>query len=411
MQPPLIPTAMLSEYATDPRRLFEVAYAQYGPVFRFPVGKGESLGLAGPEAVQFLGSRVAIDSLRQDEALSIIPQELGGRYTLLASDGEVHHDLRRLIAPGFSRGAVDNRTGMQLAELARQEIAAAGNAGPTALGDLTTRLAHKLFAALMGIELSDAQSESMDRMMSVLLAVAGKARSRRSLAESEYLRAREEVRTFAEQVVRQGESPLVRRLQAAAGQCPHLISDSEVVTHLLSSFMVVTETVGRACASACEQVAAIADLPAAIHAEAGSLGLDGGVLPSEAVLSNTLTWRCVLEAIRLDPPVWAVTRLATTPFELLGATIEPGDRLVISLSTHNRSAEFFPDPDRYDPDRPEPSGGARAGLYPFGVGVHRCAGASLAQLMCVVVVHSVVSASLTGTAVRLPTATSSSSFR
>ena len=80
------------------------------------------------------------------------------------------------------------------------------------------------------------------------------------------------------------------------------------------------------------------------------------------------------EAIRLETPVQTFFRTTTREVELSGATIPEGEKVLMLLGAANRDPRKWPDPDRYDIDRPT------AGHVGFGAGVHVCVGQLLARL-------------------------------
>ena len=81
----------------------------------------------------------------------------------------------------------------------------------------------------------------------------------------------------------------------------------------------------------------------------------------------------VEECLRYDPSVTATPRRAQEETTIAGTPIAAGDRLILSISGANRDPARFPDPDRFDIDRPnnEP--------LAFGGGIHYCLGAALAR--------------------------------
>lgn len=82
----------------------------------------------------------------------------------------------------------------------------------------------------------------------------------------------------------------------------------------------------------------------------------------------------VEEVLRYRSPVQRTSRRVTTPTELAGQELEPGDEVVVWLGAANRDPERFDEPDRFVPDRtPNPH-------IAFGHGVHVCPGAPLARL-------------------------------
>jgi cytochrome P450 len=84
--------------------------------------------------------------------------------------------------------------------------------------------------------------------------------------------------------------------------------------------------------------------------------------------------RAVDEALRYEAPVRAFSRLAAADHDVGGTTIRAGDRVLVIFGSANRDERRYEDPDRFDVTRDAKD------HVGFGHGVHRCAGAFLAQL-------------------------------
>lgn len=87
------------------------------------------------------------------------------------------------------------------------------------------------------------------------------------------------------------------------------------------------------------------------------------------------------ESMRLYPPVWAFDREATCDVEMRDLTIPKGARVIVSQYVTHRDARFYPEPERFDPERWTPE--ARAGrpkfaYFPFGGGARLCIGEGFA---------------------------------
>jgi cytochrome P450 len=82
----------------------------------------------------------------------------------------------------------------------------------------------------------------------------------------------------------------------------------------------------------------------------------------------------VEEILRLESPVQLTARVALRDVEVAGALIKGGDLVVIYLAAANRDPSVFPDPHRFDIERPN------AGRHlAFSAGRHFCLGAALAR--------------------------------
>lgn len=82
----------------------------------------------------------------------------------------------------------------------------------------------------------------------------------------------------------------------------------------------------------------------------------------------------VEEILRFEPPVHVTSRWATADVNLFGQAIPTGSRVVLILAAGNRDPRRYPDPNRFDPDRPNSQ------PLSFGAGPHFCLGAALARL-------------------------------
>jgi cytochrome P450 len=82
----------------------------------------------------------------------------------------------------------------------------------------------------------------------------------------------------------------------------------------------------------------------------------------------------VEELLRYDGPAKTVARVLAADVELRGRTLRRGDRVFLCPASANRDPEVFTDPDRLDITR---RGERQLG---FGLGLHYCLGAPLAQL-------------------------------
>jgi cytochrome P450 len=81
------------------------------------------------------------------------------------------------------------------------------------------------------------------------------------------------------------------------------------------------------------------------------------------------------EALRTDPPTHWTHRVALEDTEVGGVPIPAGSKVLVVLGAANRDGQMFPDPDRFDIDRPN----SKRHLA-FVTGIHTCVGAPLARL-------------------------------
>ena len=91
----------------------------------------------------------------------------------------------------------------------------------------------------------------------------------------------------------------------------------------------------------------------------------------------TLLDRVIDETLRWRPPVWAVDRAATTSTTMAGYAVARGDLVLVAPWVLHRHPRFWPDAERFDPDRFLPEAvNARPKLafLPFLAGNRKCIG-------------------------------------
>jgi cytochrome P450 len=94
------------------------------------------------------------------------------------------------------------------------------------------------------------------------------------------------------------------------------------------------------------------------------------------------TERVLCEAMRLYPPTWRLMRRALRDFNVGGYRIPSGALVVVCQYAMHRDPRFFPDPEKFDPERWMPEAKAarpQFSFFPFGGGPRRCLGEPFAM--------------------------------
>ncbi len=101
----------------------------------------------------------------------------------------------------------------------------------------------------------------------------------------------------------------------------------------------------------------------------------------------------VKEALRRRPVIPIAARKALVPIELLGYSLPAGSVLMVAIYLIHSDPEIYPEPKEFRPERfleDSPKGSEGGAWIPFGGGVRRCLGASLAQYEMAVVIRTVL---------------------
>lgn len=104
-------------------------------------------------------------------------------------------------------------------------------------------------------------------------------------------------------------------------------------------------------------------------------------LSFEVVSSMKFLENCMMEALRMFPPLIMLMRQTKVPMEIDNYEIPVGTTLVVSPSASMRCPDVFPNPDTFNPwrydDWKEPFENS---YIAFGGGLHRCLGERFAYL-------------------------------
>jgi pentalenene oxygenase len=169
------------------------------------------------------------------------------------------------------------------------------------------------------------------------------------------------------------------------------LRDEEIEDQVMTLLIGGTEPPGDAMTWVLRLLADHPDVERALHAEVDAV-LDGDLAGPDHLPALDYVRRVVLEALRLYPPAWLLSRVATQDTELAGYPVPRGSTVLFSPYQRHHDPEVFPDPLRFDPDRwRDPSASARTALLPFGAGNRKCIGDEVALIELVMTVASVAS--------------------
>ncbi|MBS0238955.1 MAG: cytochrome P450 [Proteobacteria bacterium] len=119
----------------------------------------------------------------------------------------------------------------------------------------------------------------------------------------------------------------------------------------------------------------------------------GGRSPNaEDLTALPYTSAVINEAMRLYPPVYAIGREAMTDLELGGYRVKRGYTILMSQWVSHRDPKYFPEPERFLPERWLDGLAARLpkfAYYPFGGGQRLCIGSHFATMEAMIVLATI----------------------
>jgi len=315
---------------------------------------------------------------------------------LATSNGELNRRQRRLVMPAFGRTRI------------------AGYAENT-----MTKLADELTSSWQPGEVV----EFDQRMQELVLTIAGQTLFSTALGDEALAEIRHSIpvmlkyvliRAFSPKFVEKLPIPANRRFDAAAARLREVIgetvvaaredgadhgdllsmlllardedtgegmSDRQVHDEVITILTTGAETTAVALAWFFHEIGARPDIERRFHAEVDEV-LGGGPARFDHLPRLVYTHRIINEVVRRTPPV-ILMRRAREDVELGGVRIPAGTEVAVSQHTLHRDPRWFPEPERFDPDRWEPERAAevpKGAFIPFGAGARLCPGHQFAPM-------------------------------
>lgn len=308
---------------------------------------------------------------------------------LLTSEGEFHTRQRRLIQPAFHREQLQNYGTIMTdyALQARERWTAGGEINmQREMMRLTLGIvARALFDADVEGDakpVGEAMSELVHSFRLFLLPFAGLIR-RLPLPQNRRLdRGVATVKEIVSRIIQEHRGGgshnqnLLSALISVRDEDGSSLSDQQILDEILTLFTAGHETTALALTWTWYLLGNEPECAGRFYAEIDSV-LQGRTPTFEDIPNLVYTDRVVAESMRLYPPIWLIGRQATEAFELDGYAIPKGSICLMSPYLMHHDARFFPDPNRFDPDRWTPElrdARPKFCYFPFGGGARACIG-------------------------------------
>lgn len=162
-----------------------------------------------------------------------------------------------------------------------------------------------------------------------------------------------------------------------------VMSDKQLRDEALTLFLAGHETTANALTWTWYLLARNPEVEARLHAEVDA-ALGAREIPGASHLALLPYTRMVVaESMRLYPPAWVIGRRAIEDYDAGGYTVPARSVVLMSQYVTHRDPRFWPDPERFDPERWTTEAQAsrpKFAYYPFGGGPRVCIGEQFAWM-------------------------------
>ncbi len=352
-------------------------FAEYGDTYRVPApAGGHAWVIHHPDDVK----RVLVSNHRNyTKGIGLDRVRLLLGTGIMTSEGELWRRQRRMMQPPFHRKGIE-RFGEIILWCNEQLLARWDDAAERGEPINLTRAMSEF---TLGVMLRCIFSEDLDRLVQDMsdnpfMLVADESR-RDPLFAYRFRRLGNVVR----EIVASRRAANLRRtdltqmlMEARDPETGAGMSERELVDEILTLVVAGHETTASTLNSFWWLLGERPDIEAKIHAEQDEVG-ELGLVDYAGLDVLPFTRRALNETLRLYPAGWALSRRSIGPDRLGGFDLPPDTNVVLSPYIIQRHPGFWPDPERFDPDRFVPSAVESRHRYaciPFGVGPRHCIG-------------------------------------
>ncbi|MCA1826476.1 MAG: cytochrome P450 [Myxococcales bacterium] len=372
----------LPERRHDALGFYERIHREYGDVVGFRLGTVPVVMLCHPDHVKHVLIDHA-DRYGKGGMPARLRPVLGNG--LLTSEGEFWLRQRRLMQPAFHRESLARLAGLigrcvevHLARTNEGEVDIAEE-----MLDLTLAVASKaLFGADLGEMAADvgpalevALAESNRRLLALFdvpLAIPTPANLRLRRAIGALDRVVFEIIEQRRTGRSSGTDLLTLLIEARDEKTGAAMDDRQLRDEVMTLFLAGHETTASALAWLCHLLA--------WHPDEQEWMRAGGEARCQMALQ---------EAMRLYPPAWGIPRSARVDDEIGGYAVRKGTLVFVSTWVVHRHPAFWPEPEKFDPDRfaEKPP---RHAYIPFGAGQRTCIGGSFAMMESLIAISALL---------------------
>ena len=374
----------------DLRSLLVKQYRNLGPIFRIKAFNRRFVVLVGPKANTF--AKRGGKYLRTLEGWIDYNKADGVGRSIISMDGPDHIRLRKELANVYTHRLIEGRVA-DVVRVLQQDIAGWPQDKPLpGLYTWQSIVLDQLGVLAISMPLRDYLDDLITSFHNKIKTYIMRQQPRLMLYRPHVRRAFKRTEELSQRILADHEpekrrnKPLdaIDHLLELHRRDPQFLPETDLEAEVLGPLTAGLDTAANICAFMLYELLKRPDLREQVIAEADAL-FDQGMPTVNDLRQLDVLHRTAMETLRLYPlaPVMSLRTVANS-FEFEGYKVSAGETLLIGFTIPHLMSEYFPNPERFDIDRytAERAEHRQPGVYaPFGVGAHRCLGASLAEVL------------------------------
>lgn len=387
----------------DPLGIIERATLQYGPVAKLPLLKLDGYVLGTPKLAHHVLVANPKNYVKQSRAYQMLRMVLGNG--LVPSEGEFWKRQRRIAQPAFHRERLAG-FGQVMVKAANEMVDRWQWGQPFDFASEMMRVTLRIVGETLlssdvtgdadhvGVALTEALEHLIHRTLHPLSPPEWVPTGRN--------RGFKKAVKVLDQVVldliakrRAGGGPqndlLAMLMESKDPETGESMTDAQLRDEVMTIFLAGHETTANNLAWTMRLLGEHPEVEAKLVAESSAV-LAGAPAAMETIHRMPYSLNVIRESLRLYPPVWSLGRLVLEDEVVDGYLLPKGSLVFISPWAIHRLPEFWPEPEKFDPDRWLTDDPRRLhGAYlPFSLGQRKCIGDQFAQAEAQLVLTTVL---------------------
>lgn len=383
------------ELVRAPHRFFLQLTRDYGDIVQYRATPEQAYLLNHPDFVKQILVSNGRNYNKDTHLNKYILQSVTGQG-LLTSENPLWRKQRRLIQPFFHRNYVTNFADLMVEAtnetLARLEAYAVQNVPFDMANEMMTLTLNIVSRALFGTDM-DEQASRIGEAVNTMAEI-GKPKRRRFQEMAQVLDdivygliQQRSLHPNSEQLDLLDMLLQVRYEDSGEAMGEQQIRD-EVMSLLVAGHETTANTLSWLWYLLAQHSAVVAQIETELDA------VLNGRLPTVADFPQLqYSNKVIKESMRLYPSAWSISRRALADDDVGGYHIPEGAVVALSPYTLHRHPAFWPEPEKFDPERFTPEQEAKRHRYayiPFGAGARKCIGDQFALMESIIILPMIL---------------------
>ena len=377
----------------DPIRVFRHLFNTYGDAAHYKLGRQHVVFLNNPEYIREI---LVVQNSNFVKERTVQRMKMLVGEGLITSEDPFHRKQRMLAQPAFYR----QRISAYGDDIVRKAAVFRDRWGSSQQLDISQEMMHltldiiakTLFASDVAAEVAEISRE-VNAIMGlynflVIVPLAEVLQHYPLPGMKRFRQARGRLDAIVYRMIEEhrrenrDRGDLLSMLLAARYDDGSAMPDLQIRDEVMTIFLAGYETIANALTWTWYLLSQNPEAEHRFHAELDSVlgARDAGY---DDVPRLIYTEMVLAESMRLYPPAWAMGRLALEDFALGPYFLPRNTTVFMSQYIMHRDSRYFPDPERFDPERWRPEAKAarpRFSYFPFGGGARQCIGESFAWM-------------------------------